>query len=133
MPIRVNNAVTTGGSSVEPPWVGRIDHVVAIPIDVTALTSDEVDENGYLKAGVPFLRTGLLVTAGAVYGCVYENTKVAASNDAADLAAAGSPHVSLVLIGALNRAVLEDNLGRALTAAEIAGFGLAGSLIKLLA
>lgn len=133
MPIRVNNAVTVGGSSVEPPWVGPVNHTVAIPIDVTALTNKEVDDNGYLKAGTPFLRTGLLVTAGAVYGCIHENTKVAPSNSAADLAAAGSPQVTVVLIGAVNRAILEDNLGRVLTAAEIAGFALAGSTLRLLA
>lgn len=133
MPIRVNNAVTVGGSSVEPPWVGRIDHTVSIPVPISGLTTAEVDENGYVKAGTPLLRTGALVTAGAVYGCVYENTKVGPSNSVADRAAAGSPQITVVLIGAVNRAVLEDNLGRVLTAAEIAGFAAAGCLIKLLA
>ncbi len=133
MPIKITNPASLGGSSVESPFVGPVNHTVSIPIPASGLTTAEVDANGFLKPGVPVLRTGALVTAGAVYGVTVEATKIAKSNAAADLTAAGSPEVAVALIGTLNRAIMEDNLGRALTAAEIAGFVAAGSLIKLIA
>jgi hypothetical protein len=122
----------TAGKSVERPFVGPTGPTVSIAVDLDGLTANEIDENGYLKAGTPLLRTGALVGAGAVYGCVFDNTKVADGNTAAQRTAGGSPEVTVMISGAVNRAVLEDNLGRPLTAPEIAGFAAAGSLLKLL-
>jgi hypothetical protein len=134
MPIKVNNAVTAGGRSTESPFVGPVDHTVGIVVPITGLTAFEVDKNGRLKPGIPLTRAGGLVGAGvAVYGCTVGTPKVAKSNAAADIAAAGSMEVAVALIGTVNRAILEDSLGRVLTANEIAGFALAGSLLKLLA
>jgi hypothetical protein len=132
MPVRVNAAVTVGGGSVENPFIGPVQRTVAIAVPLSGLTSAEVDANGYIKPGVPLLRTGALVTAGAVWGVTVEATKVANSNSGADLAAGGSPEVAVAVDGAVNRAIMEDNLGRVLTAAEIAGFALAGSTIRLI-
>lgn len=131
MPIQVTRTGTVDTSPMNP-FVGPVDHTVAIPVPISGLTANEVDANGYLKPGVPLLRSGALVTAGAVYGVTLEPIKVAASNSSTDRTAAGSPEVAVGLIGTVNRAIMESNLGRVLTAAEIAGFSAAGSLIKLL-
>lgn len=133
MPITIKK--TTGGEDHANPFVGPVNHPATQRIDVSALTTDEVDQNGYLKPGVPFKSGGVLLdgTVGEfVWGCVIEATKVADSNAAADLAAATDIDVALAVIGVVNRDIVEDNLGRALTANEIAGFGAAGSLLRLL-
>lgn len=75
----------------------------------------------------------ITVTAPAVYGVTTGPAKVAVTNAVGDLAAAGTVEVTVATMGQVNRAILEDNLGRVLTAAEIAGFSVAGSLLKLLA
>ncbi len=129
MPIAIT--ATTGGDAHAPVFkVGPLDTDV-VKVDVSTLTTSELDTAGFLKAGVPFLKTGLLVTAGAVFGVTIESIKIAASNSAADIAAAVDPFVTLGTFGTVNRDVAEDNLGRVLTAAEIAGFDLAGSTLKL--
>jgi hypothetical protein len=121
MPIR-KTSLLTAGNVVASPWVGPMDHPISIAVPISGLTTAEIDDNGYLKPGVPLLRTGALVTAGKVFGCVIEATKVAASNSSADRTAAGTVEVTVGLIGTINRKVLEDILGRTLTAPEIAGF-----------
>ncbi len=131
MPTSVTRSAASSTAPMNP-FVGPVDHTVAIPIPLTGLTANEIDANGYLLPGVPLLRNGALVTGGAVYGVTIEPIKVAASNSTADRTAGGSPEVSVALIGTVNRAIMESNLGRVLTAAEIAGFALAGSLIKLI-
>jgi hypothetical protein len=130
MPLAISR--TTGGLAHAPAFVGEILATDEVRVVVTALSANEVDANGYLKPGVPFLQTGALVTAGAVYGVTIESIKVAASNSSADIAAATTAiPVAVGTIGTVNRDIAEDNLGRAYTAAEIAGFGLAGSTLKL--
>ncbi len=106
------------------------DHV---KIDVSGLTVDEVDAAGYLKPGVPFSKTGVLVTAGFVYGVTIEPIKITTPNPTnATLAAiTADPFVACGVMGLVNRDIVEDNLGRALTAAEIAGFDAAGSKLHL--
>ena len=131
MPISIDTVA--GGTSYANPFVGPVDHPAAVRVDVSGLTSDEIDQNGYLKPGVPLDRDGVLVGTGvAVYGVSLEPIKVAASNAAADIAAATDVDVALGLVGAVNRAVIEDILGRALTADEIAGFAAGGSKIQLI-
>lgn len=129
MPLAITT--TAGGTNYASPFVGPVDHVVHIKIDISGLTTDEVDADGYLKPGVPFLSTGLLVTAGAVYGVTIEAAKVAADNASATLAAATDVLIACATHGIVNRDIAEDNLGRAYAAAEIAGFAAAGSTLKL--
>ncbi len=129
MPIAIT--ATTGGDAHAPVFVTGPTETDVVKVDVSTLTANELDTAGFLKPGVPFLKTGLLVTAGAVYGVTIESIKVAASNAAGDIAAAVDPFVALGVIGVVNRDIMEDNLGRVLTAAEIAGFDLAGSTLKL--
>lgn len=132
MPIRVTNPAAADQVYANP-FVGPVNHTAQIQVNVTALTSAEIDAKGYLKPGVPFLLTGALVTAGAVFGVTMEPIKVANGNAAGDISAASAAfELAVGTIGQINRAVAEDNLGRAYTTAEIAGFALAGSTLKLL-
>jgi len=66
-----------------------------------------------------------VVTAGVsnrIFGVTIEPVKVADDNEAGTLAALSTLKVILATIGQVNRDILEDNLGRALTAAEVAAF-----------
>lgn len=117
------------------PFRGKVDHTDQIAVDITALTDDEVDEKGYIKPGVPLRQNGTLVGGGGqvIHGVVLEAIKVADSNSAEDLAAASDAfELAIGTIGQVSRAVIEDNLERALTANELAAFGAAGCLVKLL-
>lgn len=128
------SVTTTAGGSVHPnPFVGPVEHRVAIRIDVSTLTSAEVDADGYLKPGVPFQSTGALVSGAAqsIYGANVEATKIAANNAGATLAAAADVDVAVCTIGAINQDILEDCLGRALSANELAAFGAAGCRLVL--
>ncbi len=98
-------------------------------IDVSTLSANEVDSKGYLKPGVPVNKTGDLVTAGFVYGVTIEATKIAEDNT--DLANTPDTFVAVSTSGLVNRDLVEDILGRPLSAAEIAGFDAAGCKLGL--
>jgi hypothetical protein len=136
MPVNVKT-VRQAGSGYALPFLGpHTDYTVQIDIDVTALTDDEIDQDGYLKPGTPFDIAGALVGASPafVYGVSIEPIKVAEGNDAASIAAASDAfQIAVLVIGIVNRDAVEDNLGRALTANEIAGFDRAGSKLVLTA
>ncbi len=102
------------GKTYGNPFIGPINHVDSVRLDVSALTTDEVDEHGYLKPGVPLVATGLLIGAPAevVHGVVIEPIKVADGNAAADLTAATDIDVGLGQIGLVSQAICESNLGR---------------------
>jgi hypothetical protein len=131
MPIRVT---TPAGAGLDyaSPFIGPVDHTVQLAVTLTNLTNKEIDKYGYLKPGVPFDKAGVPIATGkAVFGVTVEAVKVAADNAAATIAALTTAQVALAMIAVLNRDVVEDILGRALTADEIAGFDLAGSHIRL--
>jgi hypothetical protein len=131
MPFRVTNPVTTGGEMYASPFVGDVGHTAQIAVNIANLTTSEVDANGWLKPGVPLTQAGALVgAAAAVFGVTIEAIKLVANNGAART---GTFQIAVGTIGQVNRKVCEDNLGRVLSANEIAGFGLAGSTLKLLA
>lgn len=126
---------TSGGETYGHPFVGPVDHTAAIVVDVSGLGTDEVDSKGYLKPGVPLKKAGVLADATAgefIYGVVLEATKVADDNVAATLAAADDIEVVVGVIGAINQDMVEDNLGRALNANELAAFVAAGCHIALI-
>lgn len=125
MPNKVTSVATAG--EVHPlPFVGPSDHPVAIRVDVSALTATLVDAYGYLKPGVLLMRNGLPIgVGGAAHGAVAEAVKVAANNGA-DLATAPDIDVTVFTECAINRAILEDSLGRVLSADELASVGVAG-------
>lgn len=135
MPPRIQNTVTAGGQGYQDPFIGRsLDHTLSIATDITALSDDEIDSGGYLIPGLPLNADGELLGAGDyVAGVVPEATKVAAGNDATSIAAALAAHPVIVCNrGNVSRDAMEYNLGRSLTAEEIAGFTVAGSQLTLL-
>jgi hypothetical protein len=127
MPITIT-ALATEQNSYGNPFVGAIEHRDVVKVDISALTTAEVDSLGYIKPGLPLLKTGLPVTTGVTYGVTIEAIKIAADNATATLAAATDCFVALGTHGVVNRDIMEDNLGRVLTAAEIAGFADDGAL-----
>lgn len=132
MPI-IRTSISVAGSGYNSPFVGPADNPVMIPVNLSALTTAEVDSAGYIKPGVPLSSVGALVGTGvAVFGIVPEAMKVAQSNASGDLTAAGTVDLTVIVICAVNKHLIEANLGRALTANELAGFNLAGSTVKLL-
>jgi hypothetical protein len=133
MPLEITN--TAGGQAYANPFIGGVDHPAQIKVDVSGLTTNEVDAFGYLKPGVPLAKTGILVGVAPafVYGVTFEAQKIVPANPTNGTLAAVTvdPIVTINTVGHVNRDVLEDNLGRALTADEIAGFDAAGSKIAL--
>lgn len=123
MPMSIQK--TAGGLAHAPVFVGEIQGTDVVKVDLSDLTSNEVDAEGYLKPGVPFAKDGELVgSTVAVWGVTIEPIKVAANFAA--LSSAVDCFVT-VGFGLVNRDIAEDVLGRAYTANEIAGFALAGS------
>ena len=127
------------------PFRGEVDHTAQIKVDLTALTSREIDAYGYLKPGVPLKKDGTLVSGAAqvVFGVTIEPINVlqlyppqgplsAGDLTTAIAAAATDFEVAVGTIGQVVQAVIEDNLEAVLTANEIAGFGLAGCHVILL-
>lgn len=132
MPISVTTP-SGAGADYGSPFVGPVDHQASIGVDLSNLTDDEIDSKGYVKPGVPLTKAGALLGAGDfVYGCVIGAVKVAADNDSATIAALGVIQIAVATICQVNQDALEDILGRALTADEIAGFDTAGSKVVLL-
>jgi hypothetical protein len=131
MPIRFSKTVQSG-TIYGNPFVGPINHTVAIPVPLAALTNKEIDADGYLKPGIPLTKAGALVTAGAVFGVTVEAVKVATDNANATIAALGTVWVAVVTTAVqVNQDIAEDNLGRVYTAAEIAGFAASTGLVLL--
>jgi hypothetical protein len=133
MPIGVKT--TTGGTIHAPVFVGEIQGTDLVWVDISDLTTKEVDADGYLKPGVPFAKDGSLVGSGvAVWGVTIEavmlnHATVPPTN--VSLAADTGTFPVAVGFGLINRDIGEDNLERAYTADEIAGFDLAGSNCRL--
>lgn len=124
MPIEITS-LSGGGTVYGSPFIGPVEYVMQIAIDVTALTTREVDSDGYLKPGVPFKANGDLVGAPAesILGVVIEALRVASGNGAGDFSAASAAHqIGLATIGQINRDVVEDNMGGAFTADELDAF-----------
>lgn len=121
------------GEHYANPFVGPINHPDHVKLDVSAMTTAEVDQYGYLKPGVPLTAAGALVTAGFVWGVTIEAVRIVdPSPTNATLAANTSdPLVAVARIAMVNRDIAEDNLGRAYTVAELAGFDAAGSKISI--
>lgn len=133
MPLDITT--TAGGRTNANPFIGGVNHPAQITVDVSALTINEVDTFGHLKPGVPLTKAGILVGAAPafVYGVTFESQKIVPEKptNATLAAVTADPIITVNTVGHVNRDVIEDNLGRALTANEIAGFDAAGSKIAL--
>lgn len=134
MPIMIE-AVATEANTYGKPFVGPgAEYTDVVQVDISDLTTKEVDTFGYLKPGVPFAKAGDLVGSGIpVYGVSLESIRIITytPTDALLAADTGTVAVAVGTVGVVNRDIMEDNLGRALTADEIAGFALAGSHVHL--
>lgn len=133
MPIRIEN--TAGGLAHSPVFVGEIRGTDTVVLDISDLTTKEVDADGFLKPGVPLSKAGDLVGNGvAVWGVTIEAIKIPhATIPPTDVSLAADTGTCPMTVGfgLVNRDVAEDNLGRAYTADEIAGFDLAGSNCRI--
>lgn len=127
------------GQNYGNPFIHSPREPIAVPLDIDNPTASFLDAQGVLKPGTMLCRrangtyTIPDATAGeAVYGVVAHPIKVALTNAAADKTAAGTIDVA-VFRGPVNRKIIENNLGRVLSAAEIAAFGTVGSNCDLVA
>lgn len=99
--------------------------------EFTISDDDEIDN----AAGTDTSADTLKITyeaKEAIFGVTVEPVKIAASNAAADLTAGANVDVAVATICTVNRAIIEDELGRVLTANEILAYDAAGSGCKLL-
>lgn len=128
MPVRITNT-SQSGAQYASPFINYHGDPIQVGVVVTGLTAYEITDDGYLKPGVVLGKAAgadstpiaLGGAAGlAVVGVTVELAKVAASNSAADIAAAGTSQVAIATRGILNRAFAEEMLGRAYTADEMA-------------
>lgn len=119
MPLSVTS--TAGGTAYVDVRVGTGHAIHQVTADVTDAAAD-IDADGNIPVGLPLKADGTLAdgtTDEAIFGVV--------GPEPADGSANGP--VNCFLDGALNRDAIEDNLGRALNANEVAA--LAGGGFKL--
>lgn len=134
MPIFVKEVA--GGQGYGNPLVGVPGPYTHIKLDTSGLTVAEVDAYGYLKPGVLLTSAGVLCgAADFAYGIVTEAIKlplaVVPPTDISLAAATTDPLIAVSTSGLINRDVVEDNLGRALTADELDAVITAGSNFNL--
>jgi len=128
MPLGIES--TAGGLAHSPVFVHMWGTDV-VKVDLSDLSDEEVDADGYIKPGVPLMKDGNIVgSSGVVWGVTIGGEKVASGGTDAILDAATDCFVA-VGFGLVNRDIAEDNLGRAYSADEIAGFDLAGSNCRI--
>lgn len=126
----IKKTVLTEATDLAGPdlFLGPVDHTMAIPVDLTQFTDEEIDSDGNLKPGIPLTRAGELLGSGDfVFGVTIEKFKVAEDNVTDTIAGLGTEDIPVALISCVVRDVAEDILGRAYTADELAGFDIAGS------
>lgn len=123
---------TAGDTAYGSPFIGAVQNVLHVKVDVSTLTSREVDADGYLKPGVPFALDGLLLGASNTKRVcmVVEATKIAPNNTGL-ASITNDPFVACATIATVNRDIIEDNLGGNLTTDEIAALNGVGSTIVL--
>src|ERR1043165_7609111 len=123
MPMSITTVA--GGTGYGNPFIGGVNHPAQIKVDVSGLTTDEVDQFGYLKPGVPLTKTGILVGASPafVYGVTFEAQKIVPDNPTNTTLAAvtADPIITVGVVGHVNRDVIEENLGPQLTSERVAG------------
>jgi len=136
MPLSIKK--TVGDTTYGPVFIGSILGMQQVLVDISTLTTDEVDADGWLKPGVAFQKDGTLVSAGSgqfVYAVNPEpqNLRMAVLPPTNGTLAADTRLYPLGMgtIGEVNRDIAEDNMGRAYNANELAAFNAAGSMIHL--
>lgn len=134
MPIYIKK--TTGTNTYGHPFVGDILGMLQIVVDISELTTAEVDADGFLKPGVMFKSDGTQPDgSGHVYAVNPEpqflQHATIPPTDASLAADTGTIPLGMATGGILNRDIIEDNLGRALTANELTALAAAPSKFTL--
>ena len=134
MPMRVKK--TTADSLYNPVFIGEILAMEQVLIDVSELTTDEVDADGWLKPGVPFKQDGTLADGSGHIHAVNpepQNLHLATvpPTNASLAADTKTFPLGMATMGTVNRDIIEDNLGRALTANELTAFATSPCMIHL--
>ena len=128
----LNFTKTPGGPAYAAVIVGAVLGMTHIKLDVSTLTAAEIDANGYSKPGIPLQKDGTLVSGAgqSVYGITIEASKFRVDNTglAADVT---DPIIAVCTSGLVNLDIVEDNLGRALSANELAAFTGGGCRLQL--
>lgn len=128
MPLKVTS--TSGTTGYGHPIVGEAQGLLQIVVDISELTIAEVDADGFLKPGVMFKSDGTQADgSGFIYGVNPEPIKIIdyVPTDVLLAADTATIPVGCVTGGILNRDIIEDNLGRAVTANELTALAAAGS------
>lgn len=134
MPMEMNKV--TGDTHYPDPFLTAFDSV-DLKIDVSTLTTDEVDSKGYLKPGVAFrLASGVGVLVSGVsqviFGVNRFPVKLVGRSDNASLSSdTNDITIAVVVRGTLSQATAEAILGRVYSANELAAFAAAGSHLLL--
>lgn len=134
MPLRVST--TTGTSSYGNPIVGTPGPLIQVVVDISELTTGEVDADGNLKPGVMFKSDGTQPDgSGFVYAINPEPISIGHATipptDVSLAADTATIPIGMVTGGIINRDIVEDNLGRALTGNEVTAITVAGSQFTL--
>ena len=134
MPLSV--VKTAGTTTYGPVFIGSVLGLQQVVVDISELTTKEVDADGFLVPGVAFKKDGTLAdgTGGEfIYAVNPEPQKIInyVPTDVLLAADTATIPVGMGTIGEVNRDVAEDNMGRAYTANELAAFDAAGSMIRL--
>src|SRR5262245_60240711 len=113
MPLSIK--ATAGGSGYGNPLVGPVQQVLHIKLDVSTMTIDEVDADGYLKPGVVLKQDGTPVASTqAVFGVVPEATFLGLATipptNTTLAADTSDPLIAVCTHGNVNRDIAEDNL-----------------------
>lgn len=118
MPMSVTNTSAPGRAYIDIR-VGECQ-VHQVKLDVSGLTSAD-DADGYLPPGLPITTAGIPVAAG---------TDVIAGLIGPEPVKIGSDDIfgNIFLSGTFNRDAIEDNLGRAVSANELAAIALVGAI-----
>ena len=114
MPLSITS--TAGGTGYADIRVGDSHNVHQMLFDVSAITADS---DGYIPPGLPLLADG-----SAVSGADQTATGVVGPEPVKEGAADHFGNV--ILDGALNRDMIEDNLGRSLSANELTALANGG-------
>lgn len=80
---------TAGGSAYVIPFIGRVDHTVHVQVDLTLLSTSQVDTDGILKPGV------VLPMHGGALGSANGVAQVETATVAGVIIAAGAGNVSV--------------------------------------
>lgn len=123
-PVKITT--TDGYLTYSPVHIGPADDVLSALLDVSELGSDQVDEKGFIIPGAVLKLSGNKLVPvdgtsdeGQVTRVVLYPVKIADDNESGTLDAADDVDVVTLVIGTLDRGIMEDNLGRSLSANEI--------------